>query len=90
MKIFSQSEQSNIKVSDIKTEFGLVHSIDTILTGNTPSFFVKHNKTGRKTQKKLNWPFGIKKTWFAKLHLTKGQLNSEWIYEVIVSPKMQT
>ena len=22
--------------------------------------------------------------------LTKGQLNSEWIYEVIVSPKMQT
>ena len=22
--------------------------------------------------------------------ITKGQLNSEWIYEVIVSPKMQT
>ena len=24
------------------------------------------------------------------LFQTKGQLNSEWIYEVIVSPKMQT
>ena len=23
-------------------------------------------------------------------YLIKGQLNSEWIYEVIVSPKMQT
>jgi len=48
VKIFSQSEQSNIKVSDIKTEFGLVHLIDTILTGNTASFFVKHIKTERK------------------------------------------
>ena len=41
VKIFSQSEQSNIKVSDIKTEFGLVHLIDTVLTGNTARFFVK-------------------------------------------------
>ena len=24
------------------------------------------------------------------LHIAKGQLNSEWIYEVIISPKMPT
>ena len=41
VKIFSQSEQSNIKVSDVKTEFGLVHLIDTVLTGNTARFFIK-------------------------------------------------
>ena len=32
VKIFSQSGQSNIKVSSVKTKFGLVHLIDTILT----------------------------------------------------------
>ena len=32
VKIFSQSGQSNIKVSNVKTKFGLVNIIDTILT----------------------------------------------------------
>jgi hypothetical protein len=32
VKIFSQSGQSNIKVSNVKTKFGLVNVIDTILT----------------------------------------------------------
>ena len=35
VKIFSQSGQSNIKVSNVKTKFGLVNIIDTILTWNT-------------------------------------------------------
>ena len=32
VKIFSQSGQSNIKVSNVKTKFGLVNIIDTVLT----------------------------------------------------------
>ena len=34
--------------------------------------------------KQFNWRAGVGQG------LAKGQLNSEWIYEVIVSPKMQT
>ena len=30
------------------------------------------------------------KIWYAIIPNSKGQLNSEWIYEVIVSPKMPT
>ena len=36
---------------------------------------------------KVKWYF---KPWFFKSVLRKGQINSEWIYEVIVSPKMPT
>ena len=32
MKVFSQSGVSNVKVSNVRTEFGLVHVIDTVLT----------------------------------------------------------
>ena len=32
LRIFSLSGASNVKVSNIKTKFGLVHVIDTILT----------------------------------------------------------
>ena len=35
----------------------------------------------------------MKKAFFGSTligHVTKGRLNSEWIYEVIISPKMQT
>ena len=40
LRIFSLSGASNVKVSNIKTKFGLVHVIDTVLTWNPWTFSI--------------------------------------------------
>ena len=56
--------------------FGLFVMLDTLDLG----------KTKKQTRKKRSW----KLTFQRWPNLSKGQLNSEWIYEVIFSPKMLT
>ena len=48
-----------------------------------------HNMTKwiKTTQSAANM---IKQKFYYMVKVAKGQLNSEWVYEVIVSPKMQT
>ena len=57
---------------------------------NANSEIVSSHFKGQLISKCLFAAFNSSKKWMKTIRLSKGQLNSEWIYEVIISPKMQT